>query len=226
MLRLPKGTPLFENIDAGQLRLDAVVTKLAHGCFTGYAAISFPHAIGIMVFQSGKLVSAVFENNAGARFSNFEALTALADQMLAGGGPSTLNVYRLSGDLTMCIHALLQGEVRYKGQALGLIDIKTLLERVKAEQMNCCLRIYTDSRSSMIFYKEGSPLGFFHDGSQEIEASPGESQQLTQDPAAKLDLYTTAGIDELMAHDLLELFNIASIWSSAVARQQTRAVGS
>lgn len=221
MLRLPKGTPLFENIDASELQLDAVVTKLAHGCFTGYASLTFQNAVSILVFESGKLVSMVFENDRGVSLTNFEAMTALADQMLTSSS-GKLNVYRLSGDLTMCIHALLQGEARYRAQDLGLIDIKSLLERVKNEQMNCCLRIYTKDRSSMIFYKEGAPLGFFHDGSQEIEASPGDSQQLTQDPSAKLDLYSTMSADELMAHDLLEVINVSSIWKTAVSRQQSR----
>lgn len=225
MLRLPKGVPLFEKLDATNLQLDAIVLKLKHGCFTGYAAIVFAQANSILVFESGKLISAVFENNAGVRCSSFEALNALAEQM-AARDTSILNVYRLSGDLTLCIHALLQGEVRYRGQALGLIDIKTLLERIKGEQMNCCLRIYTDDQSSMIFYKEGEPLGFFHDGSEEIEASPGNSQQLTQNPNAKLDLYSTTGIDELMAHDLLEMFHIDSIWKTAVSKQQSKTPGS
>lgn len=220
MLRLPKGIPLFENIDASQLQLDNIVSKLANGCFTGYASLTFPDAVGIMVFESGKLVSVVMENNQRTSLGGFEAITTLAEKMLVSS--SQLNVYRLSDDLTMCIHALLQGEVRYRAQELGLIDIKTLLEKVKNEQMNCCLRIYTSDRSAMIFYKEGNPLGFFHDGSQEIETSPGDSQQLTQDPAAKLDMYSTVSVDELMAHDLLEMVNISNIWKTAVSRHQSR----
>ncbi len=221
MLRLPKGIPLFANLDASDLQLDAVITKLAHGCFTGYANLTFQDAVGILVFESGKLVSVVYETGQGVRLNGFESITALAEKMLESSG-SQLNVYRLSDDLTMCIHALLQGEVRYRAQELALIDIKVLLERVKNEQMNCCLRIYTPSRSAMIFYKEGNPLGFFHDGSQEIEASPGDSQQLAQDPAAKLDLYSTVSVDELMAHDLLDMVNVGNIWKSAVSRHQSK----
>jgi hypothetical protein len=221
MLRLPKGIPLFENLDASELQLDAVVTKLAYGCFTGYANLTFQDAVGILVFESGKLVSVIFETGQGTRVNGFEAITVLADKMLESTG-SQLNVYRLSDDLTLCIHALLQGEVRYRAQELGLIDIKVLLEKVKNEQMNCCLRIYTLSRSAMIFYKDGNPLGFFHDGSQEIEASPGDSQQLAQDPAAKLDMYITVSVDELMAHDLLDVVNITNIWKSAVSRRQAK----
>ncbi len=221
MLRLPKGTPLFENLDASDLQLDNIITKLANGCFTGYASLTFQNAVGIMVFESGKLVSVIIENSTGTSLGGFEAITALAEQMVSTTG-SQLNVYRLSDDLTMCIHALLQGEVRYRAQELALIDIKTLLEKVKNEQMNCCLRIYTSDRSAMIFYKEGNPLGFFHDGSQEIEASPADSQQLAQDPAAKLDMYSTVSVDELMAQDLLEMVNISNIWKTAVTRHQSR----
>ena len=224
MLRLPKGTPLFENLDASELQLDAIITKLAHGCFTGYASLTFPTAVGILVFESGKLVSIIFENNQGVRLNGFEGMTALAEQMLESSS-STLNVYRLSDDLTMCIHALLQGEARYRAQELALIDIKVLLERVKNEQMNCCLRIYTQDRSAMIFYKEGNPLGFFHDGSHEIEASPGDSQQLAQDPAAKIDLYTTVSANELMGHDLLEMINVSNVWKTAVNRYQSKTGG-
>ena len=223
MLRLPKGTPLFENLDARELQLDAIITKLAHGCFTGYASLTFPAAVGILVFESGKLVSIIFENNQGARLNGFEGMTALAEQMLESS--STLNVYRLSDDLTMCIHALRQGEARDRAQELALNDIKVVLERVKNEQMNCCLRIYTQDRSAMIFYKEGNPLGFFHDGSHEIEASPGDSQQLAQDPAAKIDLYTTVSANELMGHDLLEMINVTNVWKTAVSRHQSKTGG-
>jgi len=221
MLRLPKGIPLFENLDASELQLDNIITKLSNGCFTGYANLTFQDAVGILVFESGKLVSVTMENSKGVSQTGFEGISALAEQMLSSTG-SQLNVYRLSGDLTTCIHALLQGEARYRAQELALIDIKVLLEKVKNEQMNCCLRIYTKNRSAMIFYKDGNPLGFFHDGSQEIESSPGDSQQLAQDPTAKLDMYSTVSVDELMAHDLLEMVNIANIWKTAVNRHQSR----
>ena len=36
----------------------------------------------------------------------------------------------------MSVHALLHGDVRYRGQELKLIDIKALLGKLKDEQMN------------------------------------------------------------------------------------------
>lgn len=219
MFQLPKGSPLFENLAVAKLKLPDVVTKLANGSFTGYASFSFPQASGILVFESGKLVSTITETGQGDIKTGIDAMTAISELMITSAG-GTLDVYRLSRDLTMCVHALLQGEALYRSQELALIDIKTLLERIKNEQMNGCLRIYTDEKSAMIFYKEGNPLGFFHDGSQDIDASPGESQQLAQDPKAKLDLYTTVSADELMSHDLLDMINVDKIWDASFSRYQ------
>jgi hypothetical protein len=223
MFLLPKGNPLFENLAVAKLKLPEVMTKLSSGGFTGYASFVFQTATVILVFEAGKLVSALLEDQKGARQNGFEALSALAELMVTSNS-GAMNVYKLSKDLTMCIHALLQGEILYKAQELKLIDIKGLLEKIKDEYMNGCLRIYTEDRSAMIFYKNGNPLGFFHDGSHEIETSSSESQKIAGMPGAKIDLYSTQGVEELMGVDLLEVTNIQSIWESCVARHQSDSV--
>ncbi len=220
MFQLPKGNPLFENLVASRLRLPDVVTKLANGSFTGYASFTFPDTTSILVFEAGKLISVTQESSNAKKLSGHEAMTNLAELMITCGS-GVMDVYRLSRDLTVSIYSLMQGEVLYRSQELALIDIKTLLERVKNEAMNGCLRIYTDNRSAMIFYKDGNPLGFFHDGSQDIESSAGESQQIASLPGAKLDLYRSGSAEDLMANDLLDVLNISRIWETAVSRQQS-----
>ncbi|MDD2310004.1 MAG: GTPase-activating protein [Desulfuromonadaceae bacterium] len=168
------------------------------------------------MFEAGKLVSVLVEGENGKRQAGFEALSALAELMVTTGS-GTLNVYKLSKDLTMCIHALLEGEMLYKAQELNLIDIKTLLEKVKQDQMNGCLRIYTDDHSAMIFYKGGNPLGFFHDGSSDIETSSSESQKIAGLPGAKIDLFSTQSAEELMGTDLLEVANVQKIWETCIS---------
>ncbi|HEY5975627.1 MAG TPA: GTPase-activating protein, partial [Geobacteraceae bacterium] len=101
-----------------------------------------------------------------------------------------------------------------------LIDIKTLLEKLKSDQLNGCLRIYTEDRTAIIFYKEGAPLGFFHDGSQDIETTAGESQKIATLPGAKVDVLSTKSADELMGYDLMEVVNITKIWDTALAKHQ------
>lgn len=220
MFLLPKGNPLFENLAVSKLRLPEVLSKLSTGSFTGYASFSFQNSTIILVFEAGKLVSALMEEQNGNRQTGFEAISSLADLMV-NSGSGVLNVYKLSKDLTLCIHALLQGEILYKAQELKLIDIKMLLEKIKTDQMNGCLRIYTDDRSAIIFYKEGNPLGFFHDGSHDIETSSTESQKIAGLPGAKIDLYSTHSIEELMSVDLLEVVNITKIWETAVSLHQS-----
>ncbi len=220
MFLLPKGNPLFENLAATKLKLPEVMTKLSSGGFTGYASFVFQTSTTILVFESGKLVSAFNEDQKGGRQTGFEVLSTLAELMVTSTS-GTLNVYKLSKDLTMCIHALLQGQILYKAQELKLIDIKTLLEKIKEDQMNGCLRIYTDDHSAMIFYKEGTPLGFFHDGSHDIETSSTESQKIAGMPGAKIDLFSTQSVEELMGMDLLEVVNIQKIWETSQARHQS-----
>ena len=216
MFLLPKGSPLFENLAVSKLKLPDIRTKLSNGIFTGYASFVFQESTSILVFEAGKLVGVLVEGRDGKRQSGFEALSALAELMVSTGS-GTLNVYKLSKDLTMCIHALLEGEMLYKAQELKLIDIKTLLEKVKDDKLNGCLRIYTDEHSAMIFYKDGTPLGFFHDGSSDIETSSSESQKIAGLPGAKIDLYSTQSADELMGANLLEVANIQKIWDSCIA---------
>jgi hypothetical protein len=219
MFLLPKGNPLFENLAVGMLKLPEVMSKLSTGSFTGYASFVFQTSTVILVFEAGKLVSVLYEEKNGNRQTGLEALTALSYQMVGTSG-GFLNVYKLSKDLTMCIHALLQGEILYKAQELKLIDIKALLEKIGSDRMNGCLRIYTDERSAMIFYKDGAPLGFFHEGSQDIETSSSESQKIAGLPGAKIDLFSTQGVEHLMGMDLLEVVNIQNIWETTVEHQQ------
>lgn len=220
MFLLPKGSPLFENLAVSKLKLPDVLTKLSVGIFTGYASFEFQSSTSILVFESGKLVSALVEVTNVKREFGFEALSALTELMISTGSGS-LNVYKLSKDLTMCIHALLEGEMLYKAQELKLIDIKTLLEKVKEDKLNGCLRIYTDDHSAMIFYKDGNPLGFFHDGSSDIETSSTESQKIAGLPGAKIDLFSTQSAEELMGTNLLEVDNIQNIWDSCIAQHKS-----
>lgn len=219
MFLLPKGSPLFENLAIGTLTLPEVTSKLGTGNFTGYASFVFQTSTVILVFEAGKLLSVLYKEKNGNRQTGVEALSALSYQMVDTSG-GFLNVYKLSKDLTICVHALLQGEILYKAQELKLIDIKALLEKIGSDRMNGCLRIYTDERSAMIFYKDGAPLGFFHEGSQDIETSSNESQKIARLPGAKIDLFSTQGAEHLMGLDLLEIVNIQNIWETAVAHRQ------
>lgn len=217
MFLLPKGNPLYENIAGNKVKLPEVLEKLQFGGFTGYLHFRYVGGEAILIFEGGKLISAKLEKGTSA-LSALEAIVELCNMLVSEGG--TLSVYRLSKDLTMGLHALAHGEMLYRAQEVKLIDVKGLLEKMKTEQLNGCLRIYTEDRTAIIFYKEGSPLGFFHDGSQDIETSASESQKIAALPGAKIDVLSTKSAEELMGYDLMDVVNVTKLWDSALARQQ------
>ncbi len=215
MFLLPKGTPLHEDVPAAKILLPDMLAKLKQGGFTGYVRFVFPAASSVLFFESGKLISAKLDQGNGG-LSGLEAIAGMCTHIFTGGG--SLSVYRLSRDLVMGLHALLHGEMLYRAQELKLIDVKGLLEKLKVQQLNGCLRIYTENRTALIFYKEGSPLGFFHDGAEDIETSASESQKIAGLPGAKIDVLSTKPADELMMYDLLEMVNVGKLWESSQAR--------
>lgn len=215
MFLLPKGNPLYVNIAAAKVKLPDMFEKLRSGGFTGYLNFTFPSSLAILFFEAGKLISAMHEHG-GKKLTGFEAIAGVCSDIFSGGG--SLSVYKLSKDLVMCLHAAIHGDVLYENQELKLIDVKGLLEKMKAKRLNGCLRIYTDERTALIFYKEGAPLGFFHDGSTDIETSATESQKIAGLPGAKIDILSTKSVDELMHYDLLEMVNVAKLWDSTSSR--------
>lgn len=212
MILLPRGNPVKEQIDPGKVNLPEALGKLHAGSFSGYLRFDAPKATGILIFEQGRLISALFEAEK-ERLTAGNALARIFEISLAGG--ARLDIYRLSPELAMSIHALLHGDVRYKGQEIKLIDIKALLGKLKEEKMNGCLRIYTDERIALIFYREGTPLGFFHDGSTDIETTANTSMSVAQLPGAKIDVLTTRSADEPVLADLMRSADIAALWQKA-----------
>ena len=171
MILLPRGNAVKEKIDPSKVNFPEALKKLKDGGFTGYLRFETGAGTGIFIFNRGRLISALFDG--AERLVGAEALRRIFSASLASR--ATLDIYRLSGDLSMSIHALLHGDVLYQGQELKLLDIRSLLGKLKEDQVSGCLRIYTDERIALIFYREGHAVGFFHDGSTEIETTADTS---------------------------------------------------
>jgi hypothetical protein len=215
MLLLPRGIPVKENIDPGKVNLPDALRKLGDGGFSGYLRFEGEQGTAVVIFEQGKLISALFE--AGPeRLTAGEALGRIFSESLAGG--LRLDIYRLSAELALSIHALLHGDVLFKGQELKLIDIKALLAKLKAERLNGSLRIYTDERIALIFYRDGNPLGFFHDGSTEIETAADTSMSVARLPGAKVDVLAMKGSEEQVLADLADSADLLTLWQRAKER--------
>jgi hypothetical protein len=212
MFLLPKGNPLAENVPISKLQLPDALEKLKNGKLTGCAIFDFPAADCALVYDDGKLVSAIVHRD-GKEIKEQAALQSLVELMLLASS-GTFSVYALSKDITLSVMALVGEQATIDSQEIKLIDFKALLDRVKSEQMTATLKIYTPDRAGLIFYRNGATVGFFHDASNGIETSAGEVQQIAGLPGARIDLKVLADADGFVL-DLAGLVDIRSLWEAS-----------
>jgi hypothetical protein len=212
---LPKANPLYEKIAASNIVIPDVLEKLGNGGFTGYLS----HVVGgfefYCTFAGGKVICAVSSDGERDK-SGFEALVQLFDKVLSTGGE--INVYRMTGDLAVCAHALIAGARLFDSEEVRQVDIKGILNRLKGEGIQGTVNFYTPERAALIFYKDGVPIGFYHDRSLSIESSSREAQAVAALPGARVTVCTTRPIDELMQYDLLQMVNLSKLWETAQLR--------
>jgi hypothetical protein len=212
MFLLPKGKPLVENFPISKLQLPEALDKLKNGNLTGCAAFNFPAADCVLIYDDGKLLSALLRRD-NSEQNGAEALRGLVDMMLLTNSGS-FNVYGFSKGINQALLALVSGEKIISRQELKEIDFKALLERIKNGRMTATLSISAGQRVGMILYKDGETVGFSHDTAQAIESTGAEVQHIASRAGATADLMVLKGAAEL-TRDLAGLVNIRSLWESA-----------
>ena len=215
MLILPRSNPLYENLSVQKVNLPDAMKKMGAGGFTGYLGYGSNSSEGYFIFIKGALISALMLEGS-SRKSGFEAFTSLFTHVLLEEG--AINVYRMTVDLTVCTQALLHGTVIFKPERVSNLDLKIVLGQMKLQCLNGTVLFSTPERSAMIFYKDGTPIGFYHDAAQEIETSPAESQRVAALPGSTIEIRSTPPTDELLQHNFLETLNIERLWQASVSR--------
>jgi len=212
MFLLPKGNPLAENIQAAKLHLPEALDKLKNGALTGCAAFDFPGADCALIYDGGKLLGALVHRE-NKELRDQAALQALVDLLVLANSGS-FSVYGFSREMTLALLGMISGTAVITGQEIKQIDFKALLERVKNEQMTGTLKIYTDDRSGLIFYKGGATIGFYHDASTAVETTAGEVQQIAGLPGAKADLCVLQN-EQAPSLDIASMVDIRKLWETA-----------
>ena len=212
MILLPRGNPVKEGIDPGKVNLPEALVKLQKGHFTGYLRFDTTQGTGIIIFDNGRLISGLFET-AREKLIAYDAIFTVFERSLAGN--ASLDIYRLSSALAMSIHALLHGNVLFLGQEVQLLDIRGLLGKLKEDKISGCLRIYNKDHIALIFYRDGNPLGFFHDGSTDIEKNAENSLSVAKLPGAKIDVLTAEVSEEDNLADLMASADLTQMWAKA-----------
>lgn len=211
MFLLPKGNPLAENVPVAKLQLPEALEKLKNGALTGCAVFDFPGADCALIYDAGKLVGALVHRE-NKELRDQAALQALVDLLVLANSGS-FSVYGFSREMTLALLGMINGTAVIDGQEIKQIDFKALLDRIKNEQMTGTLKIFTDDRSGLIFYKGGATIGFFHNAATAVETSAGEVQQIAGLPGAKASL--SALQNEQALSDLSTMVDIRKLWEAA-----------
>ncbi len=211
MIFLPRGIPVRQNVNPARINIPEAMEKLRVGIFTGYLRFDAPQGSGIIIFERGKLVSALFAAaESDQRLIAYDAISKVFEVSIVGN--AVLNIYRLSPELAMGLHALLHGSYVYKEQDLKLINIQGLLDKIKEESLDGCLRVYSNDQTALIFYENGNALGFFHEGAADLQDTADLSKSVARLPGAKLDLLETGSVADLVLADLLASADLGPIW--------------
>lgn len=215
MFLLPKGVSLAENVLLSKINLPDALSKLRNNTFSGYAQVVIPSGTGSFLYIDGRLISVLFRRKGNSNLHDVEAIKTTIESLVLNRDGS-FSAYRLNKEIAFALLALFRGDVLLADQEMKSFDFKAFLEKIKAEQMDACLKVYTEDRAGLIFYRKGVPIGFFHDKATEIELSQVEIQKIVGLSGARIDVQTIKEKEEsLLQNDLNERIDIAKVWSVA-----------
>lgn len=211
MIHLPRGIPVREKVNPARINLPEAMLKLRHGDFTGYLRFDAPQGSGVILFRSGQLISATFLTaDETQRLIAYDAIARMFEVSILGD--AVLNIFRLARDLVLGVHALLHGRYLVKGSELRQLDVAAELKRIHDEALTACLRVYTENRTTLIFYDQGYALGFFHDGGTELEQTADLDRSLAREADARLDILEVRNADDIVLADLMQSADLRPIW--------------
>lgn len=213
---LPQANPLYQHVPTENIILPDILEKLGKGGFTGYLNQTAPNFEGYCIYAKGKLISAL-ATEADKDKTGFEAIVRMFDCCINKKGE--INVYRMTADLAVCANALTAGKKVHDAVDVRQVDIKEVLTRMKNNAINGVVKFHTPERYSMMFYRAGLPVGFYHDGAATIDTSPDQARRIASLPGARLTVYTTQPLEELLRYDLLQMVNLQKLWETARSRQ-------
>jgi hypothetical protein len=214
MIHLPRGIPVKQKVNPARINLPEAMQKLRKSKFTGCLRFDAPQGVGMILFQGGQLSSALFmPPEMRQHLIAYDAISRIFEVSIQGD--ASLNIDRLSADLILGLHALFHGQLQKAGLALDQLNVAAELQRIKDEGLTVCLRVYAGKRTSLIFYDHGHALGFFHDGTAELQTTADISTSVAAQPGARLDILEICGLDEIVLADLMSSADLRPIWARA-----------
>ncbi|MEZ4600321.1 MAG: hypothetical protein R2940_11095 [Syntrophotaleaceae bacterium] len=214
---LPRGKQVKSPFNPKKMNWPDAVVKLREGRFSGYLHCWGTSGSGILLFDSGRLATVRFYSRSG-ELLNAEAFERIF--FLSLTGEMTLAIYRVSRELSSLLHSVLGGEILYRGQQLCLLDIPHVLQKLTKDRFSGCLRVGAGQEFSLVFFKKGAPIGFFHDDSLDLTRTADLERSTARIPGATLDIIAGVHVSEGDIPDLVESHDLEEYWDRAVKKAQ------
>lgn len=215
MIFLPKGNPVREKVNPGKINIPDAFVKLQQSDFSGYLRFNDPLGAGWVIFRNGRLADAFFESDGLPGLRAADALKRIFNQAVRG--TSSLDIYKISAELAGAVHALLKGRSVFSAHELARVDVKKLLLKIKNEGLSCCLRGRAGDRVVLIFYRQGEALGFFHEGSAQMDTTAVNTRSVARYQGATLEVFSCVFDEPSGAVDLVSTLEVSSLWEEAKA---------
>jgi hypothetical protein len=214
---LPRGKQIKSPFNPKKMNWPEAISKLREGRFSGYLHCWGPSGSGILLFVNGRLATVRFYSRSGD-LQNADAFERIF--FLSLTGEMTLAIYRVSSELSGLLFTVLTGEILYRGQQLHLLDIPHVLDMLKQDRFSGCLRVGGGQEFSLIFFRSGKPLGFFHDDSTELARTADLERSPARLPGSTLDIIAGLQDSESEVPDLMEAHDLGEYWNCAVEKAQ------
>ncbi len=210
MLHLPRGKTVRPQVNPARINLPQAMEKLRRGRFSGYLRFDDAQGAGLVLFQDGHLIDAVFDGEDRTGLIAFDALTRIFSLSIAGH--ARLNIYHIGSDLALHLHALLRGTVERSALDVRQLDVAGLQRQISSEGLSACLRVYTDADCTLIFYDQGKAQGFFVDGAAELQQQVEVADSIAAKDGARLDVVLLPDIEKSPPADLMAVADLQPVW--------------
>ncbi len=153
----PKGQVVYENLNTSFTQLEAMMNELQSVQFTGYVQLTAWEYVGVLLFDTGKIVNAIEESTEQHRIGP-SAAEGIARRGREKDG--TLNVYRLSPEMTQLLANLFKSDVIYKDLDNDLTSLDKLVIKMQDEKLTGYIEVkFRKSQdAATIFMRDGQVL--------------------------------------------------------------------
>jgi hypothetical protein len=211
MIFLPRGAIVRQKVNPARINLPGAMEKLRSGTFNGFLRFDAEQGTGVILFQKGRLVSAVYVNQGETeKLIAYDAIARIFELSIEGN--AVLNIFKVSPDLVLSLHTLLHGCYLIKGKSVPHLDMEALLGKIREEGLTACVRVYAGDRVSLIFFEQGYALGFFVDNGFDLQQTVDVEDSVAALPYAKLDLVEVQNSDRIVLADLMASADLRPIW--------------